>query len=276
VVTGLRFFSYGGGVQSTAALVLAAQGRIDYPTFVMANVGDDSERKTTLRYVRTWAQPFAANNGIELQILNRIKRDGSVETLLGRMTKEGSRSVPVPYRTHEGGPPMSRSCTADFKVAVTGKFAKSRGASKDNLATIALGITLDEIERVGGRKPEPHENLVYPLLSIGDETGLRLDRADCERIIKRAGLPVPPKSACWFCPMHRPDRWDDMARDEPEEFEAACDLEEKLTARQVANGKDPVYFTRFGRPLREIVRTDQPLLPLILDDAECDSGWCFT
>jgi hypothetical protein len=39
----LRFFSYGGGVQSTAALVLAAQGKIDYPVFLFANVGDDSE-----------------------------------------------------------------------------------------------------------------------------------------------------------------------------------------------------------------------------------------
>lgn len=39
----LRVFSYGGGVQSTAALVLAAQGRIDFPAFVFANVGEDSE-----------------------------------------------------------------------------------------------------------------------------------------------------------------------------------------------------------------------------------------
>jgi hypothetical protein len=30
----IRVFSYGGGVQSTAALVLAAQGVIDYHTFL--------------------------------------------------------------------------------------------------------------------------------------------------------------------------------------------------------------------------------------------------
>ncbi|WP_254897837.1 hypothetical protein [Kitasatospora sp. NA04385] len=35
----IRSFSFGGGVQSTAALVLAAQGRIDYRTFLFANVG---------------------------------------------------------------------------------------------------------------------------------------------------------------------------------------------------------------------------------------------
>ena len=37
----LKVFSYGGGVQSTAALVLAAQGKIDYQTFLFCNVGAD-------------------------------------------------------------------------------------------------------------------------------------------------------------------------------------------------------------------------------------------
>jgi 3'-phosphoadenosine 5'-phosphosulfate sulfotransferase (PAPS reductase)/FAD synthetase len=48
----IRVFSYGGGVQSTAALVLAAQGVIDYHTFLFANVGEDSENPDTLAYVR--------------------------------------------------------------------------------------------------------------------------------------------------------------------------------------------------------------------------------
>ena len=39
----LRSFSYGGGVQSTAALVLACRREIDFPLFIFANTGDDSE-----------------------------------------------------------------------------------------------------------------------------------------------------------------------------------------------------------------------------------------
>jgi hypothetical protein len=41
-------FSYGGGVQSTAGLVLAAAGRINFPNFVFANVGEDAEHPATL------------------------------------------------------------------------------------------------------------------------------------------------------------------------------------------------------------------------------------
>ena len=47
----LRTVSYGGGVQSTALLVLAAQRQIDYSIFLFANVGDDSENPATLRYL---------------------------------------------------------------------------------------------------------------------------------------------------------------------------------------------------------------------------------
>lgn len=35
----------------------------------------------------------------------------------------------------------------------------------------------------------------YPLL-----TDWRMDREACAQVIRDAGLPVPPKSACWFCP----------------------------------------------------------------------------
>ncbi|MEU8804899.1 hypothetical protein AB0C35_45775, partial [Spirillospora sp. NPDC048819] len=59
----IRAFSYGGGWQSTAALVLAAQGHIDFDRFLFANVGDDSEHPATLRYIREHAAPYAAAHG---------------------------------------------------------------------------------------------------------------------------------------------------------------------------------------------------------------------
>lgn len=72
----LRSVSYGGGVQSTALLVLAAQGRIDYPLFLFANVGADSEHPASLRYVREVAMPYAEAHGIELVELCRVPRKG--------------------------------------------------------------------------------------------------------------------------------------------------------------------------------------------------------
>lgn len=198
-MNGPRFVSYGGGVQSTALLVLAARNRIDFRTFVMANVGDDSEDPRTLDYVRNVAVPYAAAHGIALHVLDRVKRDGTTETLWGRLMREGSRSLPIPVRM-DNGAPGNRSCTADFKIKVTGRWAKQHGATPENPAVVGIGISRDEIARANNRRCEPHERIVYPLIGLGEETGLMLSRQDCAALIGAEGLPVPPKSSCFFCP----------------------------------------------------------------------------
>jgi hypothetical protein len=272
----MRVFAYGGGVQSTAALTLAAQGHIDYRTFLFANVGDDSEHPATLRYVREIAMPYAAEHGIELHELHRIKRDGTTETLYGRLTREGSRSLPIPVRMSNGAP-GTRSCTADFKIKVIGKWLKAHGASAASPATVGVGISADEIQRVNARKNEPYERLAYPLIGLHDDTGLRLRRSDCEQVIRDAGLPVPPKSACYFCPFHRPETWHQQRRGEPDLFAKSCGLEDLLNKRRDTLGKDHVWLTRFAKPLRQAIPDGVDLLPLFDDDnANCDNGWCMT
>ncbi|MEI5100357.1 phosphoadenosine phosphosulfate reductase [Streptomyces sp. PmtG] len=266
----LRSVSYGGGVQSTALLVLAAQKRIDFPLFLMANVGDDSENPATFSYLEEYARPFAAEHGIGLTVLDRVKRDGSTETLMQRLERPDIRSIDIPVRMANGAP-GNRKCTTEFKIKVIGRWLKDHGATPQNPATVGIGISVDEIHRANNRRIEPHEVITYPLLDLG------LRRTDCARIIREAGLPVPPKSSCFFCPFHRPETWHDQRRDEPELFEKACRLEDLLNERREELGKDHVYLTRFGRPLREAIPDGVDLLP-IFDEADgaCDSGWCMT
>ncbi|MFI9203916.1 phosphoadenosine phosphosulfate reductase [Streptomyces sp. NPDC053048] len=266
----LRTFSFGGGWQSTAALVLAARGDVDFRTFLMANVGDDSEHPGTLQYLREHAIPFAQAHGIELTVLDRVmKRTGETRTLYQDLTRQGSRSLKIPVRMSNGAP-GTRSCTAQFKIKVIGDELKSRGATPSTPATVGIGISLDEIGRANKRRCEPHERIEYPLL----ERGIR--RVDCARIIRSAGLPVPPKSSCWFCPFHRPETWHEMRRSEPELFEKACHLEELLNRRRDALGKDHVFLTRFGKPLRKAIPDGVDTLPFDEFDTGCDSGWCMT
>lgn len=77
---------------------------------------------------------------------------------------------------------------------------------------------------------------------------------------------------------HRPQTWSEMARDEPELFEKSCQLEDTLNARRDVLGKDHVYLTRFGKPLREAIGKAQDMLPLLGDDEDegCDNGACWT
>ena len=270
----IRAVSYGGGVQSTALLVLAAQRRINFPLFLMSNVGDDSEHPDTLKYVRGVAMPYAEQHGIELLMLEKRHRDGSPNTLLRKITNPDTVSVSIPYRSRPQGPPMSRSCTAEYKMRVTGAELRRRGASKDNPAVVGIGFSLDEAHRAN-RKPQPWEVITYPLIGVGEETGLTLTRQDCIALIAREGLPVPPKSSCWFCPFHKLPAWADMRRREPDLFERAADLEQQLRDRSEAAGNGPVFISSAGIPLREAIDDGQAALFDELDEG-CDTGWCFT
>lgn len=270
-MTQIRSFSFGGGWQSMAALVLAARGDIDYRTFLFANVGDDSENPATMVYVEQYARPFAAEHGIELTTLERVMvRSGETRTLYEELTRDGSKSLKIPVRMSNGAP-GTRSCTADYKIKVIGRELKRRGATAENPAVVGIGISVDEIHRANNRNQEPHERIEYPLLDLG------IRRGDIPRILKSAGLPVPPKSSCWFCPFHRPETWQEMRRSEPELFEKSCQLEDLLNRRRDQLGKDHVYLTRFNQPLRQAIPDGVDLLPMF-DEAEgaCDSGYCMT
>ncbi|MDO0914454.1 phosphoadenosine phosphosulfate reductase [Streptomyces sp. DT2A-34] len=266
---GLRAFSFGGGWQSMAALVLEAQGRIDFQTFLFANVGRDSENPGTLSYFERYAAPFAAAHGLTLIELERRISGGRQETIYGRITNSNGSRQTIPVFL-SNGKPGKRNCTYDFKILVTGAWLKAHGATEAHPATVAMGISLDEISRANAGKAMPYERLVYPLLD------LKIRRADCPRIIRSAGLPVPPKSSCDFCPMRKIPEWLAMRAQDPARFERACKVEETINAHLAAKGKRPVYLTRMGRPLRELFKGGDQLPLFDTDDEGCDSGWCWT
>lgn len=278
----LRIISYGGGVQSTALVVMAALrdprledvmgGPVD--AAVMANVGDDSEHPDALRWVRDVVKPWADERHFPVHEVERVRRDGTTETLLQKLHRT-ERSVDIPVRMANGAP-GNRSCTADFKIRVIAKWLKAAGASADDPATIAMGISTDEVQRIGNRRhTNPWEVPVYPLIDLG------MDRSACQLLnVTTFGQPAP-KSSCWFCPFHRPQVWAEMRRDEPELFWKSVDLERMLNERRERLGKDHVYLTGKGRPLDEAIGEAQT--PLFTDEtwsdpgeAGCDSGHCFT
>lgn len=251
----MRVFSSGGGVQSTAALVLSVQGRIDFKTHIFSNVGEDSENPETLDYVRQILMPYAAKNGIEFHEVKREFRKG--ETLYQKVLRE-ERRIEIPVRMKNGAP-GNRGCTKNFKISVIRKWL-----GKGN-HVVGLGISLDEFTRMrdSGSKRFVNE---YPLID------LQISRADCLKIVRTAGLPQPPKSSCWFCPFHNMMAWQDIRRERPDLFAKAAELEQLIIQKRLAMGRDPVFLTGKGKPIIQVV-PDQPLLHE-LDDT-CESGYCM-
>ena len=259
----MKTLSYGGGVQSTALLVLAAQGKIDYTVALFANVGDDSENPATLAYVEQHAKPYAVANGIVLHELRRTWRDGHQTTLYQSVTSDHA-TIRIPVYMASGAPGR-RACTDEWKRQVIARWHKQNGATPDDPAVCGLGISWDEMQRMREDSNIAWQTLEYPLIN------LRLTRQDCRNIIAAAGLPVPPKSSCWFCPFHRRSEWQDMKRTQPELFERAVALEQRINEKRTAMGKDTVFLHTSCKPIGLAV-SDQMAL---FEDAACDSGYCF-
>lgn len=269
-MTMIRAMSFGGGVQSTAMLVLAAQGRIDYPTALFCNVGADSENPATLKYIEEYSKPYADTHGIEFLELQKKLRDGTPETVMSRI-RDGERSIGIPVRMSNGAP-GNRQCTADFKIRVVAKEIKRRGATPENPATVALGISRDEFHRMRTSSGIPYQNNAYPLID------LNMSRQDCMNVITSAGLPVPPKSSCFFCPFHTKAAWREMARNEPDLFIRSVELERFINERRERLGKDRVWMSSALRPLDEAF-SDDGQLSMFEDDTDgaCDiAGYCMS
>jgi hypothetical protein len=297
-----RIFSSGWGVQSVAALVLQAQGKLSkpYDAFVFANVGEDSEYEGTLKYYREQVIPYAAANNIaivERQKTYKGKLDSVYKSV---MRDDKSIDIPIVFPGRGFG---NRSCTNDFKIVVVQKYARE---TKVSHVELGIGFTTDEQYRVlkkypgwhdrywrrdksgqwvcwttrkdGTRKYSPllgyWQRYDFPLIELG------LNRLNCAAIIEAAGLPLPPKSACWFCPFTARAVWIERKKFEPAVFEKAIQFQEDVNAKyQRIRGTHPkasarVAIHRDGIPLQQV--PDQVgLWDQYMDtDEECETGYC--
>lgn len=274
-----RVFSFGGGWQSVAAVVLQAQGKMKpYDLFVFASVGYDSEPETH-DYLNQVLMPYAARHGIECVTTSRDK--GLLEAL-----RSDTRSVQIPVYMANGAPGR-RTCTTDWKIRQVDRFVR-RLVTPNCHVEIGLGFSMDEQERCrperqqwhaheqeNAKRPRPigfNKRNTYPLLT---EVEKPIWRTDIPAIIESAGLPVPPKSACWYCPFSSRTRWIEMRRNNPARFAEAVALERRINEKRELLGRDPVYLHSSLAPLEQAVG-DQPPLFDFETGGGCQSGVCFT
>lgn len=266
----MRVFSFGGGVQSMAAMVLSAQGKLPYTHFLFANVGNDSENPRTIEYINETVVPYANNNGITYVEMSWDRKNHG-KTLLKALV-EDYNDIAIPVRMKGAGPGY-RNCTTKWKVQVIDRYCRDvLGASRTNRIPVGVGISIDEVHRM--RTDDPERDVLtrkeYPLID------LRLSRQQCQQIIADAGLPVPPKSSCWFCPYKSDYDWIQLKAKEPQLFTQVIELEDILNAKRKKFGnKDEVYLWNKQRPLRTLLEADTVDM---FDDEEmhCESGHCMT
>ena len=135
-----------------------------------------------------------------------------------------------------GRMPGHRWCTQHFKVKVVEKYYQKPCIE-------LIGFDAGESKRKHGLVSKTGVEQDFPLMSAG------IDRKGCGDLIKRHGLPIPPKSGCYICPFQGRKQWVELRDKHPELFCKAQKLEKDCNDRR--KGKKPIYFS--DRPLEYIV-----------------------
>lgn len=172
-----------------------------------------------------------------------------------RTTKDGQRTyiaTGIPVYTVEG---LSkgigkRQCTRTFKVdpitRKTRQLLDRRAIRKTEgtLVEMLIGISLDESDRMKPSKA-PWIKSQWPLVDMG------ISRADCLAWMERKKYPLPPRSACTYCPFHSDDEWLALT---PGDFADAVQKEKQLQgAYNTASALRSVpYFHKTRVPLSEV------------------------
>lgn len=190
--------SYGAGVDSTAMLVGFVARGIRPDLILFADTG--AEKEETYTY---------------LPIMNAyLKRNGFPEIVTVTYKPKDFKNWP-PYASLEENcltngtlPSMAfgfGSCSLKWKVQPQDKYVKAWAPARECWAhggkvRKAIGYDSGEGSRCtyAKAKEDPRFEYIYPLIEWAWK------REECEKQIARAGLPVPPKSSCFFCPSMRP------------------------------------------------------------------------
>ena len=250
------YLALGAGVQSSAMLVLSCTDeRVPRPDVcIFADTGDEPQ------YVYDFLEQltkFATNKGLDVQIVQAgVLSDAvrqSIEESKSDSKKSGWVDVPVFTKDENRLGMLRRACTNKYKIAPIRKWVReslgySKGQSVKHRVRSMLGISIDEITRMKPSQDRWVTN-VYPLVDLG------FRRHDCLKIVEDAGLPLPKKSACVYCPYRSDEGWADLKELHPQDFAKAVDFDEMMRAE--------------GRPFSGFVhRSLVPLSEAVFNDPD--------
>jgi len=264
----LTVISLGWGVQSwTLAAMVALK---ELPPVDFAIHSDTTwERSATYVFAKQWA-PWLEERGVKVVTVSDPECAGAVVVNYGGVFIPG-------YTLSDKGDrgQLRRQCSQRWKIQPVRRCisAKLNGQKKTpGIVEQWIGYTLDEFQRAGDSKVKYIKNR-FPLLEMN------YTRGDCLAWLDRHDLPSPGKSACTFCPYHNRITWENMKRENGQDWLQAVDVDARIRDKRPPY---PLFVHPARVPLSEAVKipedygyTQLALLDSDDFDAECDSGACF-
>lgn len=241
--------------------------------FVFANTGQENEE--TLEFVDKCDKHFGLNVIWVEAIINPIIGKGTrakivtFETAYRHKLKNGID----PFKAHiakYGIPNMENlACTRELKTNTIKAYARSLGWKRNNYET-AIGIRIDEIDRVSERKDL--DRIIYPLVSMQPMTKPKINfwwRLQPFRLELKGY-----EGNCMVCHKKSLRKLLSIAKVTPEKFdwviEAEAQFENFIPPTHAHNKKIklPVRFFRNHLSAREIIEMSKEPFEMAVDDAQ--------
>lgn len=211
---------YGGGVNSLAMVA----GLLDRGERPEAIVFSDTrgEKPETYAHIENHVRPWLRSRGLDLTIVCRAD-SGRSKTGDASLEDECLRLGVMPSRVYGFG-----SCADKWKIDPFKWWCAEQGFIQAAWAAGGSVVRCIGFDAAEGRRVSEHEDKGYskryPLIEWG------WDRDQCVAAIARAGLPVPPKSACFFCPSSRKSEVVELQQAHPDLAERAVRMEQAALA----------------------------------------------
>jgi len=199
----------GVGVDSVAMLVALYQLGKRPHAITFADVG--AEKAGTYAFIPELQKWLASVDFPELTIVKRRPPKAPYKTIEENMVMNAT----LPGATFNMG-----SCTMAWKIEPQNAWYKLQpnfraAMNRGEKIVKLIGFEAGETHRTNRADARAHScgddpvyDYAYPLMALG------WDREKCKRVIAAAGMPVPPKSACVFCPNQKPEELSDLTEDE--------------------------------------------------------------
>jgi len=217
--------SFGGGTDSTAMLIGMYQKGEKVDLILFADTG--GEKPHTYEHIKRFSAWLVEHGMPEITVVRYQK-----ETLEENCFRV--KSLPSIAYGH-------KTCSQKFKIQPQDKFVNNWLPAKEawkrgERVFKLIGYDASEIRRSEKGPSETNKKKYafrYPLIEWG------WDRKKCIEVIQSAGLPLPGKSACFFCPSSKAQEVKQLANQYPDLAKRAIAMEKNAILTDIKGlGRD--------------------------------------